>query len=812
MRALPHRLAAVWFADIVGYGRLSSRNENEALLLVGVFQRTCRDLVHRHDGRLVKFTGDGALAEFPSTEAAVRAACALEPTFRARAESARLSPPRLHIGLHVGEVATGPDGDLYGEGLNLAARLEALSGPGQILVTEDVQRQLHHRPEFRFTPQGEHTIPDSEEPLSLFSVVESPDVTADALPPAAAEPWREFHRELVRRRVHTTVGAYVVAAVLGLVAVALLIGRLGGPEWVLRVLALAGVLAIPAVALLAWTFEIGRGGLRRYGRVFEEPGAGGRARVAFAGLALASIALAGGLSFVRPPGIGEAPGLAANRVAVLYFEDSSPGKNLGYLADGLTEALIRELSGVRGLEVVSRNGVRPFRHANVQADSMARALNAGTLVQGSVSESAGRLRVNVELVDGPTGTVLAAAAVERPRGELFDLQDDLAEQVSNFLRSDLGEEIRLAEMRAGTESVAAWELVQRAGELRKQASPLVEIGNLEEAGRMYDRADSLLAQAQAADTMWVEPWLQRGWLAHDRLEWFESSDPRGEFLRWLQAGLRFADAALRVSPGNPDVLELRGRFHLKSALFDPAGDPVQADSQLRAAEQDLRAAIEANPDQAGAWRSLSIPLSARGETQAAKVAAERAYEADAYLEEADDILWRLFAHSYDLNEPAEAERWCREGNRRFPEDSAFVQCQLWLMTLPGVAADPARAWTLLEEYTRLTPPQEVLRRRWNETAVAAVLARAELADSAVAVATRARVDETVDPGRNVLYAEAFVRTLAGQEEEVMGLLGSYLAASPGQRGEVANTWWFEGLHDRPDFQALVAEDSPAPEP
>jgi class 3 adenylate cyclase/TolB-like protein len=811
MRALPHRLAAVWFADIVGYGRLSSRNENEALQLVGVFQRTCRDLVHRHEGRLVKFTGDGALAEFPSTEAAVRAACALEPTFRARAKSAHLAPPHLHIGLHVGEVATGPDGDLYGEGLNLAARLEALSGPGQILVSEDVQRQLHHRPEFRFIPQGERTIPDSEEPVSLFSVEESPDLAA-ALPAVAPAAWRELHRELARRRVYTTVATYIVAVGLGLVAAALLTGRLGGPEWVLRGLALAGVLGIPAVALLAWTFEIGRGGLRRYGRVFEEPGAEGRAKVAFAGVALASIALAGGLSLVRPPQIGESSRLPANRVAVLYFEDGSPGKNLGYLADGLTEALIRELSGVRDLEVVSRNGVRPFRHASVQADSMARALNAGTLVQGSVSESAGRLRVNVELVDGPSGTVLTAATVERPRGELFELQDDLAEQVSNLLRSELGKEIRLAEMRAGTESVTAWELVQRAGELREQASPLVEVGNLEEAGRMYDRADSLLAQAQAADTTWVEPVLQRGWLAHDRMEWFESSDPGGEFLRWNGTGLRYADAALRMRPGDSDALELRGRFQLKRALFAPAGDPARADSQLRAAEEDLRAAIEANPEQAGAWRTLSIPLAARGESHAAKMAAERAYEADAYLEEADDILWRLFAHSYDLNQPAEAERWCTEGNRRFPDDPAFVQCQLWLMTLPGVPADPARAWALQDEYTRLTPPQEVLRRKWNETAVAAVLARSELADSAVVVAVRARADETIDPGRNVLYAEAFVRTLAGQEEEVLGLLGSYLAAAPGQRGEVANTWWFEGLHDRPDFQALVTEDTLGPEP
>ena len=184
---LPRRLAAVWFADIVGYGRLSSRNENEALELVDLFQRACRDVVGRHDGRVVKFTGDGALAEFSSTEAAVFAAFALESLFRARVAAHELSveTPRLHVGLHVGEIATGPDGDIYGDGLNLASRLQDLAAPGQVLVTEDVRRQLHQRPEFRFVPLGERSIPDSEVPIPVFSVVPSASgVAMGAVPDA----------------------------------------------------------------------------------------------------------------------------------------------------------------------------------------------------------------------------------------------------------------------------------------------------------------------------------------------------------------------------------------------------------------------------------------------------------------------------------------------------------------------------------------------------------------------------------------------------------------------------------------------------
>lgn len=808
---LPHRLAAVWFADIVGYGRLASRNEDEALHLVRVFQRACRDLVHRHEGRLVKFIGDGALAEFSSAEAAVRAACGLEPVFRARAEADGLAPPQLHIGLHVGEIATGPDGDLYGEGLNLAARLEGLAGPGQVLVSEDVRRQLHQRPEFRFIPLGERAVPDSDEPVSVFCVVARPGVPGAATPQRAG-PWRALHRELARRGVYAATVAYLVGAAVVVAAAAVLLGGLQGPEWVLRGVALLAVLGLPLAVLAAWTFEFGREGLRRYGRSLEESGVESRPRIAYAGLVLLAAAVAGGISLVRPPVLQGPSDLPTHRVAVLYFDDISPARDLGYLADGLTEALIQELSGVRGLEVVSRNGVEPFRATNVHVDSVARALNAGTLVQGSVSESGDRLRVTVQLVDGERGTVIDAATVGRPRGELFALQDDLAAQVSNFLRRRLGEEIRLAEMRAGTSSVEAWEHVQRAERLREEAAPIADVGNLEAAGRIYDRADSLLALAQAADTAWVEPAVQRGWIAYERLRWFESSDPGGEFLRWLETGLRFADAAVRASPEDPDALELRGALRLKRALFAPARDPGRAEAQLLEAERDLRAAVEADPGQAGAWRRLAIPLAARGELREAKLAAERAYGADAYLREADEILWRLFAHSYDLSDPAEAERWCLEGARRFPQDPSFIQCRIWLMTMPGIPAEPSRAWSLLDEYERWVPPQEVLRRKWNETAVAAVLARAGLPDSAMAVAVRARADDRVDPGRNVAYVEAFVRALAGRDDEAVGLLASYLAASPAQRGEVGGTWWFERLRDRPDFAALVAEGGEAAGP
>jgi serine/threonine-protein kinase len=730
MRALPHRLAAVWFADIVGYGRLSSRNENEALHLVQLFQRACREVVRDLDGRIVKFMGDAALAEFVSTEAAVRAACALETAFHGEATASGLVPPRLHVGVHVGEIATGPDGDLYGEGLNLASRLQTLAGPGEVFTSADVHRQLHHRPEFEFEDVGERTIKDSDEPVPVFRVA-----------------WR------------------------------------AGAEG-----------AFPHVAP--------RGVRRRLERFLAESP---RVRTRVLALALVAVlaGIAGALWVARSPADAGSPDFPANRLAVLYFQDNSPGRALGYLTDGLTESLIHELSGVHGIEVVSRNGVRPFRGANVSPDSIARALGVGTLVEGSVSESDGRLRVLVELIDGPTGTVLESHEVERSRGELFALQDDLTERVGDFLRRHLGEEIVLAELRAETRSLPAWEDVQQARLLREQAIPLVQAGALAEAAGLYDRADSLLVRAQRADSAWVRPVTQRGWLAYERSRWTESNDMESS-LSWNELASRHAEAALRLSPRDPEALDLRGSTGIWRAILAPESDPERAEARLESAEEDLRAAIEMDPTQAGAWSRLSWALAAGGDREGAKEAARRAYEADAYLAEADEILWRLFAMSYDLNQPEEAEQWCAEGGRRFPAEAMFVACRIWLLTMPAAVVEPDTIWRLVDLYDGLVPPHETDRRQTMRMVAAAALARAGQPDSALAVAARSRSTDT-DLARDLAYFEAFVRTIAGDEAGAVVRLGSYLKASPAQRNEVAVTWWFEPLHDRADFQKLLAD-------
>jgi adenylate cyclase len=155
--SLPHHLVALWFADIAGYSARAAEDERGALELIEILQALSRSIVPRYEGRVVKFFGDALLAEFPSTEMAVRAAATLSQQYTEQsAKTGRAH--ELRIGVHVGDVAVDADGDLYGDGVNAAARIEAAVDPGQVVVSEDVWRQIRGREGFRFEPLGDRNL------------------------------------------------------------------------------------------------------------------------------------------------------------------------------------------------------------------------------------------------------------------------------------------------------------------------------------------------------------------------------------------------------------------------------------------------------------------------------------------------------------------------------------------------------------------------------------------------------------------------------------------------------------------------------
>ena len=499
-----------------------------------------------------------------------------------------------------------------------------------------------------------------------------------------------------------------------------------------------------------------------------------------------------------------AGGFRPQRIAVLYFKDLSPDKRLGYLADGLTESLIDDLARVSALDVISTGGISPFRGKDVPRDSIARTLEAGTLVDGSVAPEGNNIRVTVRIVDGNSGTDFKEASVVEPLSNPLGLRTKLAEQLALMLRPWLGDEVRLRASRAGTQNPNAWSLVQRAEKMRKDADLIEQRGHVADAAAQLVAADTLLAQAEPLDPRWTEPIVLRGTIAgrQEKL----STDP-ADIAKWDSIGIAQADRAIALDPRDADALELRGTLRVRPIIRGLVSDQRKVDDLVRAADLDLRAAIAVNPNQAGALERLSALQYLKQDPVESHNLAQRAYEADAYLTAAPQILWRLYATSYDLEQFVNAQKWCDEDKRRFPEDLFAARCQLWIMTTKAVRADPVEARRRAAEYESVAPPQQrEYYRHEGQIVVAAVLGRAGLPDSARHVLVQARADRTIDPRGELMGYEAVVRTMLGDKREAVDLLQQYLTDHPEHRrgfGKV-NAWWWRDLQSDPRFKSLIA--------
>lgn len=162
-------LAAVWCADIAGYITLSGRDEEAAQAIVGELQRLARETVEAHGGLVVKFIGDAALAAFDSTEVAIRSAFALQSAFQSSA-LVRQHGSGLRIGVHVGEIVQTEDGDLHGDGVNIASRIQAVAETGGVVASESAARQVENRDDFDLHSMGSREFKGVRRPLAVYAI------------------------------------------------------------------------------------------------------------------------------------------------------------------------------------------------------------------------------------------------------------------------------------------------------------------------------------------------------------------------------------------------------------------------------------------------------------------------------------------------------------------------------------------------------------------------------------------------------------------------------------------------------------------
>ena len=164
------KLAAILVVDVVGYSRLAAADEDRTLArLRGLRSDLIDPAIAAHHGRIVKRTGDGLIAEFRSVVDAVR--CAIEVQFAMVERNAGVAAEKrveFRVGIHLGDVVEEADGDLMGDGVNIAARLEAIAAPGAICLSEDAYRQVKGRLELTVTDLGPTQLKNIAEPIRVY--------------------------------------------------------------------------------------------------------------------------------------------------------------------------------------------------------------------------------------------------------------------------------------------------------------------------------------------------------------------------------------------------------------------------------------------------------------------------------------------------------------------------------------------------------------------------------------------------------------------------------------------------------------------
>src|SRR6266851_2135763 len=371
------RLTAILAADVVGYSRLMGADEEGTLARLKACRRELVEpKIATHRGRTIKLMGDGALVEFPSVVEAVE--CAVEIQAAMGERNADVPPERrieFRIGINLGDVIV--DGsDIYGDGVNVAARLEGLAEPGGICISRTVRNQVRDRLPYPFEDRGEQAVKNIARPVRAYGL----SATAIAALPKLEERGTRRPANRHGRR------GFIALATVGLAA---LLAAVGGAWWFWPSVR-------PAVPVSQST---------------PAPTT-----------ASASSAEASALPLPDKPSI-----------AVLPFTNFSGDAKQERLADGLTEDIITDLARFRDLFVIARNSSFWYKGKPVDVRQVARELGVRYVLEGSLQTAGETVRITAQLIDAITGAHLWSERYDRPSANVFTVQDEVTESIAGTL-------------------------------------------------------------------------------------------------------------------------------------------------------------------------------------------------------------------------------------------------------------------------------------------------------------------------------------------------------------------------------------------
>jgi TolB-like protein/class 3 adenylate cyclase/Tfp pilus assembly protein PilF len=440
---LKQRLMAILAADAAGYSRLMAADEHATVEALEAARKVFASQIGTRQGRVIDMAGDSVLAVFETATGAVTAALAIQGELEAAAggvaENRRM---RFRMGIHLGDVIEKADGTVFGDGVNVAARLQALAEPGGVLVSDIVQQAVRDRMSAGFEDRGEHAVKNIARPVHVYRVA------AEAPATQTASNATKTVTQAGRRRNWQFVALGFLLSVLAS-GVWIATGTSAGDlrEWILSAL-------------------------------------GRRATQASA---------------------------APATIAVMPFANQSGDAKRDYLSDGVTEDIISALGRFSGIRVMSKNAVQGFKGKAPTSQEIRDELGARYVVQGSVREAAGKLRVAVELSDTDKGVLLWSERYDGDGAQIFEIQDRIVKNLVGALAVKL---TRIEEQRVftrPTDSLEAHDLVLRARSLLDRG----ERGANREARTLLARAEKLSPEYAEIMTSLCDAELQRalhGWI------------------------------------------------------------------------------------------------------------------------------------------------------------------------------------------------------------------------------------------------------------------------------------------------------------
>ena len=371
------RLAAILAADVAGYSRLMGADEEGTLNRLKAHRRELVDpKIREHHGRIVKTTGDGMLVEFSSVVDAVRCAVEIQRAMVDRnAEIAEDKRITFRIGVNLGDVIVDGD-DIYGDGVNIAARLEALAEPGGICISRTVRDHVGDRLPYAFDDMGEQSVKNIAQPvhayaMSAAAVASLPEVTTPAQPVAL-------------RRRNTSQLAVVAASIIAVIGIGIAVWW-AWPK--------GNSTAVPVQAPVAASVQA------------RLPPRQNRRR--------------------------------ACRSSSCRFSNLSNDPDQEYFADGITDDLTTDLSRISGSFVIARNTAFTYKGKPIDVKQIGRELGVRYVLEGSVRRTGDQVQVNVQLIDAESGAHLWADRFDTDRANLAEAQTEITGRLARMLNVEL---------------------------------------------------------------------------------------------------------------------------------------------------------------------------------------------------------------------------------------------------------------------------------------------------------------------------------------------------------------------------------------